>query len=489
MADNESHRGEGHEDGSAGEMPEKPRVGAGRSRRLGAAATAFLSASSAIVIGISGNSPTATGTLQIAVADVPAGARADVVVEGPGGFRHDIERTTSLDVGPGRYVVAAAPLHQATAVDFGFPSRAVAIVAAGHTSTVAIDYDTVVPDTTRVLDASQLRATTGVAITPSTVSGPVAILGSERTGDVIAAGIGLLTPDGLLRRVKSVDRSGEMEVLTTTAANLEDAIPSGEFDESFSLTATGAATALTPQSDVVRAEHAQPAGFSGALSVDWHGAQCGGQVGLVPDFSLSIMPTVTFAAKWGLLRAKELKFEASVSEEATLKWATEAAAFCSLEGDTPALRFGSFTFFVGPVPVVVVPTLTGHGSLDGSFPLPGPAGFTQAASGQLGVEWKNGRVSTPNPSLAVTITPVQGGSYSEELSASLGPRITFAVYDLAGPYVGISLGAQYRPDDGSVHAFVRASAGISFKFLGFSTSADVPFKPFADRILWPLPAH
>jgi len=82
-----------------------------------------------------------TGTLVVTVSGLPSGVNADVVVEGPNGFRRALTRTTTLDgLSPGTYTVTARDLatpggvYRATVQ--GSPVR----VEAGATSGVGVSY-------------------------------------------------------------------------------------------------------------------------------------------------------------------------------------------------------------------------------------------------------------------------------------------------------------------------------------------------------------
>ena len=82
-----------------------------------------------------------TGTLVVTVSGLPSGVSADVVVEGPNGFRRALTRTTTLDgLSPGAYTVTARDVATPGGVYRATVQGSPVQVEAGATSGVGVNY-------------------------------------------------------------------------------------------------------------------------------------------------------------------------------------------------------------------------------------------------------------------------------------------------------------------------------------------------------------
>jgi hypothetical protein len=82
-----------------------------------------------------------TGTLVVTVSGLPSGVSADVVVEGPNGFRRALTRTTTLDgLSPGAYTVTARDVATPGGVYRATVQGSPVQVEAGATSGVGVSY-------------------------------------------------------------------------------------------------------------------------------------------------------------------------------------------------------------------------------------------------------------------------------------------------------------------------------------------------------------
>jgi len=82
-----------------------------------------------------------TGTLVVTVSGLPSGVSADVVVEGPNGFRRALTRTTTLDgLSPGAYTVTARDVATPGGVYRAAVQGSPVQVEAGATSGVGVNY-------------------------------------------------------------------------------------------------------------------------------------------------------------------------------------------------------------------------------------------------------------------------------------------------------------------------------------------------------------
>jgi glucose/arabinose dehydrogenase len=85
-----------------------------------------------------------TGSLQLVISNLPAGANAAVRVTGPHNFAQDVAGSHTLaNLAPGTYSVAAAPITVGAATYTPTPATQSAVVGAGATVTVTVAYSTI----------------------------------------------------------------------------------------------------------------------------------------------------------------------------------------------------------------------------------------------------------------------------------------------------------------------------------------------------------
>jgi hypothetical protein len=86
-----------------------------------------------------------------------------------------------------------------------------------------------------------------------------------------------------------------------------------------------------------------------------------------PTAHLSVSPYVDFTWSWGWLppSLNEVDFSAGIQEQASISVQAEAGVSCNATGSHEVVSLDSLTFMVGPVPVVVSPSLDFVTALDG----------------------------------------------------------------------------------------------------------------------------
>ena len=261
--------------------------------------------------------------------------------------------------------------------------------------------DTVAPSTTHDIAPALVNEVVGVlgGTQEITLAGGAPV---PPIGDVVAISAGSDTPDGLLGEVTAhgTNSSGD-PVVTIEPASLRQAIGSGHFAVSAPLDGSDLApvsptlgappATLTPEilrrrlvANVMQTAINQP--INKLLS-----CSTGGSVTITG--SVGVTPTVNLSVDWGWFSMNSVTFTGTLSEDASLTASAHAATGCSV-GPVPLLaqpiRFKPITFNIGPVPVVVTPTLQFYLSAEGSVTADISAGVAQHASGTLGVSWSDG---------------------------------------------------------------------------------------------------
>jgi hypothetical protein len=312
-------------------------------------------------------------------------------------------------------VPAAAALAALAALPVAASASSHASSAAARANSAAVPA-TVIPATTHAVTAADIASvkTSGGAMTITVTAAP-----SVKAGDIMVAGIGPATPDGLIAKVTRV--SGK--TITATAATLRQAIPQG----SFSATDT-----LAPVS-------------SGTVAANLACGAGGGLVALGGSATVSVKPVIS--ASW---TAKS----AAVTITATATGTSEAVAneippdyACS-----PSAYVGATTtlapvqVLVKGIPIVVTPQLRWflQSSVSTTQLVSVEVSQTFSAAGSLtdnaGHYTTHGGASVSH---AVNVTGAPTFAPSRNLvSVAIGPAITMGLFGRSGPTVKIGLGAK-----------------------------------------------
>jgi len=295
---------------------------------------------------------------------------------------------------------------------------AASAAAAAHANSAAVQARpaTVIPASTKAMTAADIASvkTGGGAMTITVSATP-----SVKAGDIVVAGIGPATPDGLIAKVTRV--SGK--TITATAATLRQAIPQG----SFSATDTFASVS------------------SGTLAANLACGAGGGLVALGGSASVTVKPVIS--ASW---TAKS----AAVTITATAAGTSEAVAneippdyACSPSAYVGATtKLAPIQVSVKGIPVVVTPQLRWflQSSVSTTRLVSVEVSQTFSAAGSLtdnaGHYTTHGSASISH---AVNVTGTPTFAPSKNLvSVAIGPAITMGLFGRSGPTVKIGLGAK-----------------------------------------------
>jgi hypothetical protein len=244
-------------------------------------------------------------------------------------------------------------------------------------------------------------------------------------GQVLAAGTGSNSPDGLLVLVDAVSREGAHTVLQTEPATLPQALPAGEIDQTFTAPASLDATASA------RAHSAS------AIS-------CGGQP-LDLKASVDITPTISLHASWSLFGGlKSASFSVGGRATTSVKVTDNALQLsCKAKADLLNRPLAPIDFQVGPIPVVVVPDLKLVGEVSGSIGGSVSTGVSGTVSLSGGATYANGHLS-PTGSAGLAFNAISptfslGGS----LGAHVVPTLQLLFYGVGGPSLELTTGLDF----------------------------------------------
>jgi len=384
------------------------------------------------------------------------------------GVRRSIGRKpVTLQVKPGRYTVRAAPRAKGGTRYFPIKKKRTVQVRAGHTKKVVVDYGIHVPKRTTVVkpkNVSEVRQTgaTTVVRVASAKSAP-------KVGEILTVGVGRNSPDGVLGKVSSV--SGRDVVLQS--ATLFDALPQGAF----------AAKVRMDAGSLPRTALKKGWSFdqrSGSLVNNLaKRVECGGAVNLDVSGQISLDPVFDFKADWGFLHLNSLEFSGGIQESASLSASLSAAANCGLSR-TPIfaepLRLRPVTVQVGPVPVVLVPEIQIYLEANARGQAKVEVGVSQQLRITAGLRYSRGRGLSPISHVANVLNREGPGvTATASATASVSPEFSLLIYGVAGPYLNLTGGLDFRADVNAapwwtLDAYLNAGAGLKIPVLDIDQS-------------------
>jgi hypothetical protein len=266
------------------------------------------------------------------------------------------------------------------------------------------------------------------------------------TGDVIVSGVSEVTPDGMLRKVDSVTRSGSEIVVRTSKATIEDAIQKGHVSITKSLSAADLRSA-TPMARGVSLSTVRTLGpraavgdfsiqLSNVVIYDADGDETNttnDQV--VANGSIRFSPSFTFELEVDDFHLRQLTFTNTTMESTSLTISTSATL--PLVDATKRLykhTFSPITVWVGYVPVVITPVFEINVGVHGEVSVGLSAGVSQESTLTAGLTYNNGAWS---PISEFTNTfQFQGPTLNAGATVKgiIGPRLELMLYGVAGPY-------------------------------------------------------
>ncbi|MEV5010383.1 LppP/LprE family lipoprotein [Streptomyces sp. NPDC055692] len=422
---------------------------------------------------------------------------------------------------PGTYKIAAGRVRGSKQDLYPPNLRQTVKVHEARTATVSVDYVNVIPHTTKVLDKRDVRTVGGVAGGLLTFDKPSSQAASLRTGDVIVAGRGPQTPDGLLRKVTAVRHGAGGQVrVSTKKATLHDAVPQGRIEvHEAALLPPGQAQqgSWTTGAEPVNYRQAtalqglRPMTTKAAASEDPGTTDIGGDGSFffvrntfgftkeVSDGEASTecawtttspilaqamfraqKPKLDFVAAWNGTWLSATRWTVTAAQSSGLEAGTKAAeAKCEWKWTYPkeAIKVGVVDAQIGPIPLV----FTVESQMVGSFGLGGKLSLnlTQKANFTAGISYRGGKAEGIH-SFRNTFSLAEPPTFELEAALKAGVRLSFKLYGVAGPYLDITPGAKaVEKDQIAVHGTAKlelraglyTAAGMDLEKLGFKNNA------------------
>lgn len=295
--------------------------------------------------------------------------------------------------------------------------------------------------------------------TPATCTGKMVFskstpyLAGLAVGNLMVSPPGPNAPYGYLQKVKKITTSGDQVTVETEAASLDEALIEGQFQQEgilnpSDLSAMSLRQGVTPRGHKPGQIGPQAESFGFDINTvlfdaDDNSSTTNDQVRLKGNFNLSVDNGLSYNLKWKKVlgvpiypkgiyvrMAYGFKQSASVSVEADLNVNFEK------EVELAKYTFSPITFFIGPVPVVLVPTVRITADMKGNISAKMSFGASESVSAVAGFEYNDGFKNISDFSHSFNkyadISGVKGQG-----EAGLNIQGEILLYGLVGPYARV----------------------------------------------------
>jgi hypothetical protein len=369
----------------------------------------------------------------------------------------------TLKLPVGVYTISAPKVSTRSGAYYATVAHERVRLRAARLTRVTLDYATFAPKSTRAVATSATVSLVGGPSGPRVLTLNGSAARGVKAGEILASGPSAAAPDGyLVKVVRVASTRGGRVVLDIENATLLEALPSGEIDVNETLVPpAGAASVghggsqmLRQASPGARSAHAfLPVAHAAGFSLPAANLSCTTSAGVHLTPTVSFSPQIAFHAKWGLLKLDSASFTATVNEGVSLSASADAGASCQTKSPGIGLlahpiRLAEIDVQVGPVPVVIVPTLQVYLSGSAGVTASLTASLQQSSTVTIGAGYAKGQftpISSFSPHFGQSFTPE--GDANGELA--LRPTVDTLIYGIAGPSFDIGAAAKFDANTAS----------------------------------------
>lgn len=295
-----------------------------------------------------------------------------------------------------------------------------------------------------------------------------------KPGDIIFCQPTTVVPYGFLKRVQSVNFSGNNVIVTTSNATLEDVFQTASFSYQKTLTMDDLqGTPLLKKG--VSVKRSQGDGFYVSIEdiklYDLDGDPMTEEDQIKADGSIEINPSFQFNLEIDNFKLQEVRFVSTTTETAELEITCGISISYEPEYRLAEFKFSPITIWVGWVPIVIYPILGIDVGADVSATVGFKTGVTQTATLEAGLEFKNNswnQISNFSKSFDF-IPPELTNSVS--VKGYTGPQLNLLLYGIAGPYAELNgyleLSADiFQTPWWELYGGAEVGVGVEVQFLG-----------------------
>jgi hypothetical protein len=448
-----------------------------------------------LVLAACGPTPT-TGVLRLLVNGLPNGTPADIRVIAPDKSEKIVNASQDVTLLAGKYFVTGAAVRSQQAEQTGYASDVNNLefeVTAGRTKILNLNYTAL---TTKISPLARISNTeSNGSLVSNTLgadnrttlvySSSNPQLAGLKVGDIFTIGVTTQTPNGHMGKVVSITGT----TIVTEPVPLEEAIEEGAFFVE---------KELDPNAkDVIL-----PQGFSRSINPGCLKVKLPISISGSPNNNLEVGGTITIAGqlcmgiKFNLSGSISKKLRTNVHFTVNKTISTKfdisgtLSATLSKEIEVVSLNFSPITFFVGPLPVVMVPKLALIVGASGTVTAGVEFGIEAGAEMTGGFSY-NGDTKrfTPISSVKDSFTaPYPKPTASMELRVFVAPEASLMFYGVVGPFARvvpfIRFQVNFLPNlNWGLFAGVTFTAGIRAGFVTFGISASIDLYTFEFKLL------
>lgn len=293
-----------------------------------------------------------------------------------------------------------------------------------------------------------------------------------KSGDVIVSNVG----KGCLRKVTGIITSGDQTTITTSFANMSDAIEDGSFTMNYHLTPDKIKSVkiLDRQCKInpINNKSGKSTNFTYELSTYLDENE---QVEI--NATLTIDPTISCSYKIKHFTVKNLNIEFKVEEQISV---TATLTLLNIEWEKEKklleVEFTPITVMIGPVPVVITPGIEVNAGINLNINSAVTSSVIQSLSYTVGIAYNSG--NSPNWTnytqldKSFTYNPPQL-SATAEAKAYIKPQFNLEIYGVLSPYLFAELYGRIEADLfatpwWSLYAGAGIGAGVKVEVWGYT---------------------
>jgi len=324
----------------------------------------------------------------------------------------------------------------------------------GHDSIGYLPETIEIPDTTKVID--QAMADNIISISSDeriiTFKEDTPGLDSIAPDDIMVFDTSDKTPNGMLRGVESIEKKESSIVFTTADATLEEGISRGTVSISRTLVPEDVASSEALAAGVGRLESVTAANgpqFKVPFNVvlyDHDGNEntksdqirLSGSTVFEPEFDCKVKIDYNPLKFWDPPKLEQFTFTVSLNEQFDAElYAGISLVEIKKEIEAASYKFSPITFMVGPVPVVIVPTLSLIIGAKGEVSASLKTGVSQEATLTAGVSYNGGvwnTISNFDNDFGYTPPTINAKASAR---GYVKPQLSLMLYTVAGPHASI----------------------------------------------------
>jgi uncharacterized membrane protein YgcG len=304
--------------------------------------------------------------------------------------------------------------------------------------------DVTVPPSTKVLETTSLSEITSVSddLSSFTFAGASSTVDEIETNDVIVGGVSDQTPQGFLRKVTRVERSGEATTLTTTQATLDEAIKEGTIEltrnldpedlEQSKMLAPGVKVMQGPHKSAKLGEFFVELRDVVVYDADDDTTTTNDQVTV--SGGIAFDPTIRFSLEIRRFSVERLRFAPEVTTTTNLN-VSASVNLAELEAEQTVVQHYFAPIAAAGFPIVYVPRLDINVGVAGAVSVGVSTGVNYQMTTTAGLQYADDRWSPVSEfDHEAGFAPVEASAgASAELYGSA--PMSLLLYGITGPYV------------------------------------------------------